>query len=352
MTATRAVTLLVLIAIILLWWLVEGAQGTTSANAGAPMRVPEAERYWESRIHEIGGKSAYTVFAESVATATPQSQHESVHAFGAALYTVEGIAGLPVCDDRFSFGCFHEFLGRAIADRGLESVSALDEGCFSVLTTSQLSCSHGIGHGILAYLGYEHADLERALATCRGLPHFDPIGGCYGGVFMEYNFQTMLGRDGITRAVLEGDVLYPCNQLSDEYTDACAYWQPQWWNQVLKQDLAESEARFARIGALCSSLGKEGRVRMCFEGVGNIIGPVVDFDGRRAAQLCEHSSGDSRYQLFCKSTVANSLFLGGSGKKGDAHAVRAGLTGLYLDYCSAYSMNATERITREMRSAI
>jgi hypothetical protein len=297
-----------------------------------------AESYWKERIHAVGGVRAYAEFAESVSNFSPQMQHKGSHAFGGALYDVEGAQGLSVCDSRFSFGCFHEFLGRAITDLGLDSVTQLNQGCVDQLGRGALSCQHGIGHGVLAAIGYDRDDLMKALEICKDLPFNDPIGGCYGGVYMEYNMQTMLGEEGRARPATN-DLAAPCDSLPDPYAAACYFWQAQWWRRYLRdQGIANNLVAYARIGQYCAQAPAQ-YARNCYEGIGNNIPPDADFDGDRTRALCEATSDNATDRLYCKSYAANSLFVGGAGKKGDALAVCADLPDSEYRYCVTYANN-------------
>ena len=303
------------------------------------------EAYWEGRVKTLGASRAYEEFARFVDHKDPNFQHAQAHFFGAGLYAGAGVAGLSTCDARFNFGCFHEFLGRAIAALGLSEVQNLNQGCYEALGPTFLSCQHGIGHGILAYLGYARKDLDHALSVCEDLPYNESIGGCYGGVFMEYNLQTMLGREGRIRPRAE-NVLYPCNELSAIYQPACVYWQPQWWAQTLRQEGEIDLARvFSTLGERCDLLKDPALGRFCFEGVGNMTAPSGDFIPSRAAALCEASSPDPLKQLFCKSTAANSLSSGGAGEVGEGEKVCDGLSGDYWSFCAAYAANKANVLT-------
>ncbi len=296
------------------------------------------QAFWEGRITKVGGTAAYQEFAESVATGTPQSQHAQAHVFGSALYQAEGLPGLATCDSRFSFGCYHEFLGRAISSLGLAVVAQLNDACFQVLSSSPLSCQHGIGHGIIADLGYDASSLDKALAVCKDLPHSDPIGGCYGGVFMEYNLQTMLGEEGRIRPAT-ADLLAPCDRESAVYQPACYFWQPQWWRQNLRtQGVVDNKIAYSQIGALCAQ-APANMQRSCFEGIGNNIPADAEFDANTARTLCIAATRDPQHQLWCRSLVADSLFVGGAGKKGDALAVCKGLSAEAYRYCASYAKN-------------
>ncbi len=305
-----------------------------------PKQVSSSELYWNGRIETIGGERAYEELAGDIASSRPQEQHTRAHEFGGALYTVLGVEGIAICDSRFSFACHHEFLGRAIHDLGLSSVVPLNQKCFDSLSKSPLSCQHGIGHGIVSFLGYDEDSFMRALEVCRDLPYGDPIGGCYGGVFMEYNMQIMLGEEGKLRPLKGEEWLAPCDTLPSEYQSACAYWQPQWWNITLRdRGMLDIPERYKFMGSQCEQLGSSSLVHDCFGGIGNIVPASVEFDPVKSRSLCEVVSSTPLYQLLCKSTAANSLTLGGGGQKGDGRVVCDGLMSDHLEYCLAQADN-------------
>ncbi|HVU75502.1 MAG TPA: hypothetical protein VHD38_01525 [Candidatus Paceibacterota bacterium] len=311
----------------------------TRSIAVAPQgTLGERESFWKGRIEAVGASDAYAEFAQSVSTLSPAKQHENAHTFGGALFDAEGTAGLATCDARFSYGCFHEFLGRAIASLGMGIVDSLNQGCVDALGGNALSCQHGIGHGVQAALGYDESALKKALRICENLPYNDPIGGCYGGVFMEYNMQTMLGEQARTRPEKPGDPLYPCDVLSAAYLPACAFWSPQWWINLQHQAGAPTVDTKA-IGSLCDSFTDAHQVRACYEGLGTVVPPEGAFEPATVRDLCDRSSLDPVHQLYCLSYAANSLDVGGSGQKGDAAAVCDGLSDKSYAYCMAYAQN-------------
>lgn len=316
-------------------------------NAPLTGDLNSRETFWAGVIKKEGPAQAYKDFGTAVAQLSPEKQHENAHVFGGALYTVEGLSGLTTCDSNYSYGCFHEFLGRAIASLGLSVVNELNQDCVNKLGSNALSCQHGIGHGIEAALGYDFSALQKSLALCKDLPYNDPIGGCYGGVFMEDNMQTMLGDQGKARELTSTGVQYPCDVLDDPYENACYFWQSQWWSQELRSSgMTDVDAIYTKIGSYCAAAPSEYR-RSCFEGIGNNLVGDANFDGDRARKLCIDASKDPTYQLYCRSLAADSLFVGGAGKKGDALALCDGLTGNAYSFCSLYASN-TANIAREL----
>ena len=250
------------------------AQPTPAVVTG-PTAAREA--HWQGRVVRVGPEAAYAEFAEAVLPLSLNEQHLNAHAFGGALFEASGLDGISTCDMRFNFGCYHEFLGRAIAKLGLAVVPELNDACMKDVEKSPLSCQHGIGHGIMAAQGYDEVALNKSLTICKDLPGSDTIGGCYGGVFMEYNMQTMLGDQARVRPIHEGDPYYPCNTLDSAYLPACTFWSPQWWTVVGYTDSA-------KIGALCDGLDST-LVRDCYQGLGVETPSRAGFDPANTASL-------------------------------------------------------------------
>lgn len=296
----------------------------------------KSESYWEGRVAVVGGAEAYKEFSEAVKVLGIADRHRHAHVFGVALYAGEGLNGLSVCDTQFSYGCFHEFLGRAIAEHGLESMITLNERCFETLIESPLSCQHGIGHGALAYLGYEEKNLLHALDVCEQLPYNDPIGGCYGGVFMEYNLQTMLAEDGRIREFRDDSQDW-CGSLPEAYRVACVYWEPQWLHQALFSGSASLDS-YTRMGEYCRAVGTQPKLlRACMEGLGTITAHASDYEPQRAVEFCNTAGANAKERLFCTALAANSFSIDVDVR--NAEHVCAELEGTEKRYCLAYARN-------------
>ncbi len=312
--------------------------------------VDRGERYahWKERIEAVGGAKAYAELAEDIGALSIREKLMHVHVFGIALYEVLGIPGLSVCDAKFSFGCFHEFLGEAIADKGVEIVPMLNTACAEALAdSSPLSCQHGLGHGIQSYVGYEPDDLIEGLEICHDLKN-DRIGGCYGGIFMEFNLRTMWGEEARPRETTREHVADTCISISEEFRPACFYWSPQWWLQALYGD-SSSESSFTTLGDICiSTTGSETLRRDCFDGIGTIVPSSASFEPRRTARLCDAVSSRPLDRLYCRASAANILSVDVGREKGEASCV--GLMGNSFDYCVAYAQNRANVFNRALIS--
>jgi len=257
--------------------------------------------FWREYVLKNGAQNAYEEFTESVQNESRGQQHEMAHIFGGAMYQAVGVEGLVVCDSRFDYGCFHEFLGRAIAELGLQSVEELNSTCITMLGEGAGFCQHGLGHGVQSYFGYTDKDFYKALDACRNLPGNDPIGGCNGGIYMEYNLRSMLADERVIRE--STDLLHPCNKLEGKDAETCYFWQPQWWYEVFLRTGEGQQYIFTELAKQCESItAGEKMVLRCFQGIGNMpqgIGQTMD------ANFCNIISKSSRNRAACEQYFLN-----------------------------------------------
>lgn len=227
-------------------------------------------------VKQIGAAKAYARFLDTV-NERSLDEHTQAHIFGEALYKVEGLQGVSVCDPSLRFGCYHSFFGQAIHEKGIEILPELDALCRGNYG-ADTKCQHGLGHGLLVYTGYEN--LLEALELCESITD-ELTGGCLGGVFMEYNFHTMEQVDnGVYHRPLADNPYEPCDALPERFHPACYLEQVQWWEAVYEND-------FVHIGTLCSKLSKEaGAYTSCFRGVGNHYTETVFHDFDKIHALC------------------------------------------------------------------
>lgn len=234
----------------------------------------EIDSLWRSVIAKEGAKNAYKLFGEAYGDTDIRKQHAYAHVFGEALYNEVGINGISVCDNNYSFGCYHAFFGTALVDEGLSIVTDLDQACIEAYGEKGLGCQHGIGHGIIAELGRDN--INESLEVCGTLNWQGPIGGCTSGVFMEFNMNTMseLG----TRKLDENGRYYPCNEVSDRFTEACYFELPAWWAVI-------NELNYKEIGEYCAEVKNEADRVACFQGTGNIISGI---SLRNTSEISKH----------------------------------------------------------------
>ena len=262
--------------------------------------IESIENFWSEWINTYNGKVAYEMFKKSYADESFSDKHSLAHIFGKVLYTAEGLSAIGVCDQDFSYGCYHEFITVAIIENGLVVLDELNEYC-----TTQAGCQHGIGHGLLAYFGYDQEDLSEALALCEEIESTDPLDGCFGGIFMEYNARTMLSADGShSRELTPDNTAEVCDSVPDYAVDACLFWLPAWWITALSGDMEE---RFNTAALMCGSLPSPER-HMCVNGLGSeILSYTTNPD--RAIRYCELGFTDDEPLLKqCLSSAASGFY--------------------------------------------
>lgn len=257
-----------------IWWL------RVRPALRPPVAISQVRGHWMKQIRESGAPAAYVALKREYAAAPHGKRHEMTHLFGEVLYQSAGVDGIAVCDGENEFGCYHGFLSRAVRDRGTGIIHELDAACIRHLGPTEHACQHGIGHGILEYLGREK--LVEALDLCAQLSWKAEIGGCSGGVFMEYNLPTVLTADGVATGVrpLTGtNVFEPCDSIPAQYRIGCLFTIVQWWGRLYDHD-------FARLGQLCMQLTVPKERTTCFEGVGQIAAPTNNYNVDRTIAAC------------------------------------------------------------------
>jgi hypothetical protein len=252
--------------------------------------------FWKKEIDKVGTEKAYEAFKLETNGKEFGIAHTLSHIMGELIYEKEGIKGIVVCDASFAFGCYHSFFGRAITDGGVESVFALDQECVKRFGLDRgLGCAHGIGHGLLGYLGDEK--LVDALNTCNKLSWKEKLGGCSSGVFMEYNFHTMQTLKGAVNRVFNPDRPYePCTDIPKENRQACYFDQPQWWLRTFSDD-------FTKVGIFCQGVEDKTEQRACYLGIGNVAAPSADYDVKKTRQECSMLPNQEA-RAFCLARAA------------------------------------------------
>ncbi len=293
-----------------------------------PTQTAAAEKYWEARIHAVGGEKAYVEFGTSVARMDAGMQHGLAHAFGGALYAAAGLPGIVSCDAQFSYGCYHQFVGSAIAAQGLGVISNIVSACEQIDHPGP--CLHGIGHGLVGFLGYAPEALEKSIGECESINANVSLQACDGGAFMEYNMRT-LADNGLRRPT--SDLYAPCDSYSGDAAKSCYLYQGQWWwSEVFGPTGGATSTRFATMAKLCTKLSGDTRA-LCNEGVGLMAPPAGSYHPEQATALCDVLSGNDR--AMCLSGAA--VVFNGTGHASDADAVCSALNSAERAGCMQYA---------------
>jgi len=296
-----------------------------------PTQYASALAYWEHRVASEGGDVAYREFAASVASMDASEQHGLAHAFGGALYNAAGLPGIVACDARFSYGCYHQFIGAAIADQGLSVIDGINDVCKTLRGPSP--CQHGIGHGLVGYLGYQPADLKKAIAECAGVDDGTSLQGCDGGAFMEYNIRTLAGPDA--ERTPSNDPDEPCDSFSGAAALSCYLYQPQWWwTSTFASSTSTMGERFATMGSRCFALAGDAR-STCMRGVGLMVPPNAAYVAAASRDLCDSAATNDDDRLNCIEGAV--VVFAGVERDTEAKELCGLLAGSEKDACMQYS---------------
>ena len=247
-------------------------------------------------FNSLSNKEVYEVFKNRYSQIDQTKVHNLAHWIGTEIYSPGGMDGLLICDEAFSYGCYHGFFIKAFEKEGKDLYQSGDKYCFGdgSQPLKYGGCIHGLGHGVLYLNGYDLEGLKSALKDCESLSSISSINGCNNGVFMEYNTRTMQSLDSgeiELRPLDNNNPLEPCNEINDKYANDCYFEQPAWWAGVYFND-------FQKMVELCEGVVEKTAKENCFGGIGRMI-PVVDgYQGNKVKEICMSISGGS-YQSYC-----------------------------------------------------
>lgn len=268
-----------------------------TAPVSSNLAVSQSKKYWADQIAQLGAQKAYEKFKNENSLSKTAAQHQLAHIFGEQLYQREGLNGITICDQSFSFGCYHSFFGSAIADKGTNIIKDLDRICVKKYDPLGTGCQHGIGHGILEYTG--HNKLDKALNLCKPIQRLTYL-GCEAGVFMEYNFPTLIdSKIAITesRKLNPNNFLEPCDTLDKSYRASCYFELTQLWAQQFKDS--------RKLGQLCSQILDASE--SCYLGIGNLVAPQTDYNLSKAMTECSQMP-DKNSTALCMAGVSWGFF--------------------------------------------
>ncbi len=281
-SAVQLGSILVIVIFLIAWYLPQDKQPVYRATLDD---VPAFRAEIEQSIASLGPTKAYAAFKTSYQQAKPSVRHTAAHLFGESLYSSQKLEGVRTCDAEMNFGCYHGFFTKAVTNEGLDVISLLDNECGA--TSRASACQHGIGHGILEYIG--HTRLTEALAACAHTNQPNPLAGCTSGVFMEYNVPAVTDERGVAsveaRPLIDPEDPYaPCFSIDPGVAASCFHELPQWWKQVYHGD-------FKRMSGFCARIPDLTDREACFSGIGKIVGSSTNYSVEDTKKLCATLGG-------------------------------------------------------------
>jgi len=167
-------------------------------------------------LEQKGAWEAYASLKEQWA-ANPVAAHDLAHMVGHFAAEELGTQGFAVCDENFSFGCYHGLLEELVRQKGGAVIQDARDSCNALSPQGRVaSCIHGIGHGILAW---KNSKILPALDVCT---EFSPQEKtyCADGVFMEY-YTGIMQKGGIVREIGSKDTWGFCLAMPEQFQSQC-----------------------------------------------------------------------------------------------------------------------------------
>lgn len=171
---------------------------------------------FKEMIAQKGVRVAYAYLKEQWKT-NSVAAHDLAHLAGRFAADELGAQGFSLCDENFSFGCYHGLLEELIRQKGSAAIEDARSGCNALSPQGKIaSCIHGIGHGVLAWKG---SRILHALDVCTSLPEQEK-GYCADGVFMEY-YTGVMQRDDTTPKDSSPDTWDFCLTMPQQFQPQC-----------------------------------------------------------------------------------------------------------------------------------
>lgn len=224
--------------------------------------IDEQRRLYTKLLDRVGPEKAQEGFQHSGVQFTGQ-MHLLNHTAGDYIWEKYGVSGITKCKDYFSYSCYHGFILNALGGGNLKNIDLIMAECKKQGVDSYAQCSHAVGHGYLAYVGY--ANLLKGLDLCdqtqMRVSDFQ-VSYCHNGVFMENIWGLHEGRPSPERWVSATDMRYPCNdpRIAETYLPEC------WYNQSIHMMNAFFNGDLVKVAQVCNDVQGEKSKYMCFDG--------------------------------------------------------------------------------------
>ena len=132
---------------------------------GLGLNFDQLKQYFQDLAKNKGARYAYGIL--KAAPLGPNIDlHLLGHVVGDELYKQEGLDGITSCNNDFRNACSHSIVVGLFYDKGDGALPEIAQACRKAPGGSgaYTMCFHGLGHGILAYEGY---DMEKAAVMCQ-----------------------------------------------------------------------------------------------------------------------------------------------------------------------------------------
>jgi len=295
------------------------------------MPFDQLKKYFTNFANKKGAKAAYEVL-KTANLPTNTDLHLLGHVVGDVLYKQQGADGIQICTQDFRNACSHSIVVGLFTDKGEEALNEIKKACQKAPggIGAYLMCYHGLGHGILAFEGYDFSKtIELCQKTATAEHQNSEYPECVSGAVME--IISGGGHDAKLWAIKRPEYLkrddpfYICSSgfMPEEARGRCYdYITPYLWETVGGDINNPTNADFQKSFKLCSKIVEEDYKNICFGGFGKeFVGLAQSRDIRRVDQMDDDrlrkivgwcNLAEEKYGVYkCLANALSSLLWGG-----------------------------------------
>jgi len=294
---------------------------------GKNFSFDDLKAYFTKIAKEKGAAYAFDVLKITELPANTDT-HLLGHAVGDILYEQKGAEGIIVCTEDFRNACSHSIVVGLLSDKGESALLDIDKACKKTPGGKGAygMCYHGLGHGILAYTGY---DEEKTVAICKETTQ---VSQCISGSVMELISGGFHDREQWAQqrkkylnpddpfSLCEGDII----PLEAKW-QCFSYLTPYLWEAVSANIGNPRDEDHKKAFALCQQASQEYK-SVCYGGFGKEFTVLVQERDIRKIDDMDDKHLEEVYRLCtlagkvegvkaCVSQAVGSLYWGGENEK-------------------------------------
>lgn len=304
--------------------------------SGKNLSFDELSKYFGNLARRKGGAYAFEVL-KRVSLPPNTDFHLLGHTIGNELYKQKSVEGISICTEDFRNACSHTIVIGLLEEKGLNGLTEIHKACQKAPggRGAYTMCFHGLGHGVLAYAGFDFPEMVKLCKMTKTAEHGgQEANECIGGAVMEIISGGFHDREiweaKRKEVLLSADPLSPCNK---EYVPAeakymCYTYLTPWLFEATGTNLAHPQPEFfEKAFAYCNELPQSQTIARgaCFGGFGKeFIALAAGRDIRDMGSLSQDRlkpvyewcllANDRQGTTDCILSAMNSLYWGGENR--------------------------------------
>lgn len=298
------------------------------------MNFKDLKKYFIALANAKGASYAFDVLKGAQFKANIDT-HLMAHFVGDILYKQKGADGIQICTQDFRNACSHAIVIGLFQEKGLQALPEISKACEKAPGGKGAygMCFHGLGHGILAFTGY---DIPKTIELCKktgtqakgDVEYRECVGGAVMEIISGGDHDKKLWKAQSDKYLTTKDPLYPCtaDYMPEEVKSMCYIYITPHLFVYAGADLGHPEPiHFKKAFTYCDKLSKvtdEANRNACYSGFGkDFLGLALKRDIRNVADIsdeeikkiqgwCDLANGADGKSL-CYGSAMGSIYWGG-----------------------------------------